>query len=113
MRLLAQRIAGRIPIIVGASDPDPAEARRHIALAAEIGAGAAMVIAPFALGNDVAAQTAYFTRGGTRRRRADHAAERAAADRRRADARGQRAAIANAVPAMRISRRRRYPAGSI
>ena len=61
VRLLAERIGGRIPIIVGASDPDPAAARQHIALAAEIGAAAAMVIAPFALGNDVAKQTAYFT----------------------------------------------------
>jgi 4-hydroxy-tetrahydrodipicolinate synthase len=61
VRLLAQCIAGRIPIIVGASDPDPAAARRHIALAAEIGAAAAMVIAPFAFGNDIAKHTAYFT----------------------------------------------------
>jgi 4-hydroxy-tetrahydrodipicolinate synthase len=61
VRLLAERIGSRIAIIVGASDPDPVAARRHIALAAEIGAGAAMVIAPFALGNDIAAQTAYFT----------------------------------------------------
>ena len=61
VRLLAERIAGRIPIIVGASDPNPAEARKHITLAAEIGAGAAMVIAPFSIGNDVAAQIAYFT----------------------------------------------------
>lgn len=62
VRILAGRIAGRIPIIVGASDSDPAQARKHIALAAEIGAAAAMVIAPFIIGNDVAAQVAYFTK---------------------------------------------------
>lgn len=61
VRLLAEHIHGRIPIIVGASDPDPLAARQHVALAAEIGAAAAMVIAPFTLGNDVAKQTAYFT----------------------------------------------------
>ena len=60
VKLLAQRIDGRIPIIIGASDPDPVMAARHIALGAEIGAAAAMVIAPFAIGNDIAAQTAYF-----------------------------------------------------
>jgi len=60
VRLLAQRIDGRIPIIIGASDPDPEMAARHIALGAEIGAAAAMVIAPFSLGNDLEAQTTYF-----------------------------------------------------
>lgn len=60
VRLLAGRIDGRIPIIIGASDPDPAMAAQHIALGAEIGAAAAMVIAPFALGNDIDAQTHYF-----------------------------------------------------
>jgi len=60
VRLLAQRIDGRIPIIIGASDPDPEMAARHIALGAEIGAAAAMVIAPFSLGNDIEAQTTYF-----------------------------------------------------
>ena len=58
--LLAACINGRIPIIIGASDPDPAAAARHIAQAAEIGAAAAMVIAPLHLGNDIAAQTEYF-----------------------------------------------------
>jgi 4-hydroxy-tetrahydrodipicolinate synthase len=59
--LLAQRINGRIPIIIGASDPDPQASARHIAQAAEIGAAAAMVMAPLHLGNDIAAQTQYFT----------------------------------------------------
>ena len=58
--LLADRIAGRIPIILGASDPDPVAAALHVAQAAQIGAAAAMVIAPGAAGNDVAAQIAYF-----------------------------------------------------
>lgn len=58
--LLAKHIGGRIPIIIGASDPDPAASARHIAQAAEIGAAAAMVMAPLHLGNDIAAQTAYF-----------------------------------------------------
>lgn len=60
VKLLAERIAGRIPIIIGASDPDPAIAARHIAQGAAIGAAAAMVIAPFAIGNDIDAQIAYF-----------------------------------------------------
>ncbi|MET3896154.1 4-hydroxy-tetrahydrodipicolinate synthase [Devosia sp. UYZn731] len=58
--LLAKRINGRIPIIIGASDPDPQASARHIAQAAEIGAAAAMVMAPLHLGNDIAAQTQYF-----------------------------------------------------
>lgn len=58
--LLGERVAGRIPIVIGASDPDPKASAQHIAQAAEIGAAAAMVMAPFHLGNDTAAQTAYF-----------------------------------------------------
>ncbi|WP_087000917.1 dihydrodipicolinate synthase family protein [Rhizobium sullae] len=58
--LLGERIAGRIPIVIGASDPDPKAAARHIAQAAEIGAAAAMVMAPLHLANDIAAQIAYF-----------------------------------------------------
>lgn len=58
--ILAQRIGGRVPIVIGASDPDPEVAARHLAKAASIGAAAAMVIAPLHLGNDVAAQIAYF-----------------------------------------------------
>ncbi|TCU20208.1 dihydrodipicolinate synthase family protein [Rhizobium sullae] len=58
--LLGERIAGRIPIVIGASDPDPKAAARHIAQAAAIGAAAAMVMAPLHLANDIAAQIAYF-----------------------------------------------------
>lgn len=57
---LAQRIDGRIPIIIGASDPDPVAAAGHVALAASVGAAAAMVMAPTAIGNNVEAQIAYF-----------------------------------------------------
>lgn len=62
VKRLAERIAGRIPIVIGASDPDPAKAASHVGLAAQVGAAAAMVMAPLALGNDIAAQTAYFAR---------------------------------------------------
>lgn len=60
VRILADRIGGRIPLVIGASDPDPEQARRHVALAASVGAAAAMVIAPFSIGNSVEAQVAYF-----------------------------------------------------
>lgn len=60
VELLAQRIAGRIPIVIGTSDPDPAAASRHIAQAATIGAAAAMLMAPGQAGNDIALQIDYF-----------------------------------------------------
>lgn len=60
MLFLAERLAGRLPIIIGASDSDPAVAAKHVAQGGEFGAAAAMVIAPLAIGNDVAAQIAYF-----------------------------------------------------
>ncbi len=58
--LLAREIDGRIPIIIGGSDPDPAVAARHVNHAAEIGAAAVMVMAPGHLGNSIEAQTEYF-----------------------------------------------------
>jgi 4-hydroxy-tetrahydrodipicolinate synthase len=58
--LLAREIDNRIPIIIGASDPDPAVAARHLAHGAEIGAAAAMVMAPGHLGNSIEAQIEYF-----------------------------------------------------
>ena len=58
--LLAKRVAGRVPLVIGASDPDPAASARHLAQAAEIGAAAAMVMAPGHAGNEVAKQIAYF-----------------------------------------------------
>lgn len=58
--LLGRHVAGRIPIVVGASDPAPTRSAEHVAQAAEIGAAAAMVMAPLALGNDIEAQIDYF-----------------------------------------------------
>ena len=58
--LLAREIGNRVPIIIGASDPDPDVAARHVAHGAEIGAAAAMVMAPGHLGNSIEAQTEYF-----------------------------------------------------
>jgi 4-hydroxy-tetrahydrodipicolinate synthase len=58
--LLATTIAGRVPMIIGASDPDPQASAAHIAQAASVGAAAAMVMAPLHLGNDLDAQIAYF-----------------------------------------------------
>ena len=58
--LLAKEIGSQIPIIIGASDPDPVIAARHVAHAAQIGAAAAMVMAPGHLGNSIEAQTEYF-----------------------------------------------------
>ena len=58
--LLAECMAGRAPIVLGASDPDPAASARHIDQAREVGAAAAMVMAPLHLGNDIDAQTNYF-----------------------------------------------------
>lgn len=60
VEILAERVGGRLPIVIGASDSDPAVAARHVAKAASIGAAAAMVIAPLHLGNDIKAQTGYF-----------------------------------------------------
>lgn len=58
--LLAKRVAGRVPLVIGASDPDPEAAARHVGFAAEVGAAAAMVMAPGQAGNDVGKQAAYF-----------------------------------------------------
>lgn len=58
--LLAARVAGRVPLVIGASDPDPAAAAGHMAVAAEAGAAAAMVMAPGHAGNDVVRQIGYF-----------------------------------------------------
>jgi 4-hydroxy-tetrahydrodipicolinate synthase len=60
VELLARRIAGRIPIVVGTSDPDAAAASRYIAHATTMGAAAAMLMAPGHAGNDIAVQTDYF-----------------------------------------------------
>ncbi|NJS38527.1 MAG: dihydrodipicolinate synthase family protein [Rhodobacteraceae bacterium] len=58
--LLGRQLAGRIPFIVGASAPDAADVIGHIRIGHAAGAAAAMVIAPGHLGQDIAAQTAFF-----------------------------------------------------
>jgi 4-hydroxy-tetrahydrodipicolinate synthase len=58
--LLGETLAGRISFVVGASAATPAEVSAHVAHGARAGASAAMVMAPAALGRDVAAQTAFF-----------------------------------------------------
>lgn len=60
VRALGAHIAGRRPIIVGASDADPAKAAAHAEAGRAIGAVAAMVMAPNRLAGDVAGQIAYF-----------------------------------------------------
>jgi 4-hydroxy-tetrahydrodipicolinate synthase len=57
--LLAQRVGGRIPFVIGASDPDPSAAAEHVAFAGSVGAAAAMVMAPGHAANDLARQIAY------------------------------------------------------
>lgn len=59
--LLARHVAGRAPLIIGASDPDPAAAAAHVAFAAGIGAAAAMVMAPGNAGSDLGRQIDYFS----------------------------------------------------
>jgi 4-hydroxy-tetrahydrodipicolinate synthase len=60
VELLAGHVAGRVPLIVGASDPDAMAAAGHVAQAAAWGAAAAMVMAPGHAGNDIGRQTVYF-----------------------------------------------------
>jgi 4-hydroxy-tetrahydrodipicolinate synthase len=60
VHLLGVHVAGRVPIIAGASDADPARAAAHAEVGRVAGAVAAMVMAPHALGRDVKAQTEYF-----------------------------------------------------
>ena len=58
--LLAHHVAGRVPLVIGASDPDAAAAARHVVHAQAIGAAAAMVMAPGHWGNDIEKQIGYF-----------------------------------------------------
>lgn len=58
--LLGEVLAGRVPFIVGASAATPDEVSAHIAHGARAGAAAAMVMAPAALGRNVLAQTNFF-----------------------------------------------------
>ncbi len=54
------RVGGRVPFIVGASDPDPAFAAARVREGSAHGAAAAMIMAPGRAGRDAEAQTAYF-----------------------------------------------------
>jgi 4-hydroxy-tetrahydrodipicolinate synthase len=60
IRHLGTRVAGRVPIIAGASDADPARAAEHAEVGRAAGAVAAMVMAPAAVGRSVEGQSAYF-----------------------------------------------------
>ena len=53
--LVAQTIAGRVPLVVGASAPDLATSIRHLRTAADVGAAAVMVMAPGRLAGNAAA----------------------------------------------------------
>lgn len=57
---LGARLAGRVPFVVGASAASPEAVLRHIRTGAQAGAAVAMVIAPGSIGQDAAAQTAFF-----------------------------------------------------
>ncbi|WP_109126081.1 dihydrodipicolinate synthase family protein [Dyella sp. C11] len=57
---LGQWIAGRVPLIVGASHPDAAVAARLASAGAAAGAVAAMVLTPHAHAGDAAAMARYF-----------------------------------------------------
>lgn len=61
---LGQRLAGRIPFVVGASAATPEQVLHHIGSGAQAGAACAMVMAPQHLGADVDAQTAFFSAVG-------------------------------------------------
>ena len=58
---VCEAIAGRVPVIVGASAPDAAEAARQARAGEERGAAAAMVMAPAAAGCDAGSLTRFFS----------------------------------------------------
>lgn len=58
---VCEAIAGRVPVIVGASAPDAAEAARQARAGEERGASAAMVMAPAAAGCDAGSLTRFFS----------------------------------------------------
>lgn len=60
IELLGTHVAGRVPIIVGASDADPARAAAHAEIGRAAGAVAAMVMAPPALGRNVEQHAEFF-----------------------------------------------------
>jgi dihydrodipicolinate synthase/N-acetylneuraminate lyase len=60
VKLVARTVAGRVPLIVGASAKDLATSIRQMQLAAAVGAAAAMVMAPASLANDAGALQKYY-----------------------------------------------------
>ena len=58
---VCEAIAGRVPVIVGASAPDAAEAARQARAGAERGAAAAMVMAPADAGCDAGGLARFFS----------------------------------------------------
>jgi 4-hydroxy-tetrahydrodipicolinate synthase len=62
--LVAQRVAGRVPLVVGASATDVATSARHLRVAAEVGAAAAMVMAPARLAGDATALLEHYRQLG-------------------------------------------------
>ena len=58
---VCEAVAGRVPVIVGASAPDAAEAARQARAGEARGAAAAMVMAPAAAGCDAESLTRFFT----------------------------------------------------
>jgi 4-hydroxy-tetrahydrodipicolinate synthase len=61
---LAAAVRGRVPIIAGASATDAEATLRHLEKAKQLGAAAAMVMAPARLGGDVAALIDHYRRIG-------------------------------------------------
>jgi 4-hydroxy-tetrahydrodipicolinate synthase len=57
---LAVAVHGRVPLVVGATDAQPAAAMRHLQKAASLGAAAAMVMAPARLAGDTVALIDYY-----------------------------------------------------
>lgn len=58
---LGRRLAGRVPLIVGASAGKPDSVATHLGHARGASAVAAMVMAPSSLGRDVGAQSSFFS----------------------------------------------------
>ncbi len=60
VRTVGAALAGRIPLIVGASDADPERAAARAEEGRAVGARAAMIMAPAKCGSDVAAHIAFY-----------------------------------------------------
>jgi 4-hydroxy-tetrahydrodipicolinate synthase len=60
VRFIARAVAGRVPYVVGASSPDPAEARSFARLAVDVGAAAYLVAVPEPLYADPDAIPGFF-----------------------------------------------------